>query len=192
MISPGETVVWRDKPDKRCFILEAIFNPMLFFALLWAAIDLTFISSMLSTLIPDPEADVAGPDYSQILPLVFFFALHLMPVWIYLGGIISAIIKHRSVEYIMTDQAVYLFEGGMSEKMRRLAWKNVREINCERGIFDRMFKVGDIRFEAIHGMTYQSGKNRRKKEFILSDVTDYQSVYRKAAILLQDAKYLND
>lgn len=36
MKSPNEAVFWHGRPAKLCFILEAIFNPMLVFAILWA------------------------------------------------------------------------------------------------------------------------------------------------------------
>ena len=39
MVGNDETILWRGKPDKKCFVLEAIFNPMLIFAIIWGAID---------------------------------------------------------------------------------------------------------------------------------------------------------
>ena len=35
MVGKDEKVLWAGRPDKLCFILEGIFNPMLPFALIW-------------------------------------------------------------------------------------------------------------------------------------------------------------
>ena len=39
MVGKDEKILWFSKPDKKCFILESIFNPMLPFALLWLLFD---------------------------------------------------------------------------------------------------------------------------------------------------------
>ena len=38
----SEYVRWRGKPKRSCFILECIFNPLLFIALIWGGFDLMF------------------------------------------------------------------------------------------------------------------------------------------------------
>ena len=35
MIGKDEKILWKGRPNKKCFILEGIFNPMLPFALVW-------------------------------------------------------------------------------------------------------------------------------------------------------------
>ena len=45
MVGSNEKVLWKGKPNKRCFILEGIFNPMLPFALVWFLFDSIFIVS---------------------------------------------------------------------------------------------------------------------------------------------------
>ena len=39
MVGNDENILWRGRPDKKCFILESIFNPMLPFALIWGILD---------------------------------------------------------------------------------------------------------------------------------------------------------
>lgn len=46
---PSETIVWECKKDTRVSIFEAIFNPMLPFALIWLIFDLTIILTFLSS-----------------------------------------------------------------------------------------------------------------------------------------------
>ena len=43
-IGVNETIVWQGKKDKRVSVFEAIFNPLLIFALVWFIFDMKFIS----------------------------------------------------------------------------------------------------------------------------------------------------
>lgn len=81
----NERIVWSGRPKKSCFVLECIFNPMLIFAFIWFMFDFMFISQIFSS-------DLSELD-SSVWMFVGFFALHLMPVWIYLGGVIFSFRK---------------------------------------------------------------------------------------------------
>lgn len=35
LIGEGEKILYEGKPNKKCFIFESIFNPMMAFAILW-------------------------------------------------------------------------------------------------------------------------------------------------------------
>ena len=80
MVGENEKIMWEGKPSKKCFIFESIFNPMLPFALIWAIIDLGFIGTV----------SKFGNDGFGFF-LIPFFLLHLMPVWIYLFGVIFSL-----------------------------------------------------------------------------------------------------
>ena len=43
MVGPDETILYEGKPDKKCFIIESVFNPLLPIAIIWAIFDLGFI-----------------------------------------------------------------------------------------------------------------------------------------------------
>lgn len=43
MVGVDETILYEGKPDKKCFIFESIFNPLLPFAIVWAIIDVKII-----------------------------------------------------------------------------------------------------------------------------------------------------
>ena len=45
MIGDNEKIYWEGKPDKKCYIFEAIVNPMLPFAIVWALFDSMFIGA---------------------------------------------------------------------------------------------------------------------------------------------------
>ena len=48
LVSEGENILWQGRPNKRCFILESIFNPLLPIALIWGAIDCGFMYAAMS------------------------------------------------------------------------------------------------------------------------------------------------
>ena len=73
MVGNDETVLYEGKPDKRCFLFESIFNPLLPIAIIWAVIDLGLLG-------------FADGGFQPILTPFMLF--HMMPVWIYLSGVI--------------------------------------------------------------------------------------------------------
>ena len=70
MIGRNERIIWKGVPDKKCFVLESVFNPMLPFALIWAIIDFGILGVAVK--------EGAGEAGAFIFP---FMLLHLMPVW---------------------------------------------------------------------------------------------------------------
>ena len=134
MIKPGEQIFYEGQPDKKCFIFESIFNPLLPFALIWAIIDLGVLGS---TLMFDKQSSMAF----FIIP---FMLLHMMPVWIYLGGVVFSVVRHRNTYYIVTDKAIYVSGGVFAKHFNVKPFAELSHINMHRGIFDQMFNVGDI------------------------------------------------
>ena len=86
MVGMDETILYEGKPDKKCFIFESIFNPLLPFAIIWAVFDLGFIG--IGT----------GPMKVFMIPFMLF---HMMPVWLYLAGVIFSFKKYRNTYYIV-------------------------------------------------------------------------------------------
>lgn len=69
MVGMDETILYEGKPDKKCFVFESIFNPLLPIAIIWAIFDMGFLK--------------LGMGSFQFF-LVPFMLFHMMPVWIYL------------------------------------------------------------------------------------------------------------
>ena len=95
LIGDDEKIIYAGKPNKKCFIFESIFNPLLPIALIWGLIDFGFIGVSMSS----KEEGIA-------LFMVPFMLLHLMPVWIYLGGALMSFRRYRNTSYIVTDKAI--------------------------------------------------------------------------------------
>ncbi len=134
MVGSGEKVLYEGKPNKRCFLFESVFNPLLPFALVWAFIDFGIIGTVFLT----------GEMSEMGFFLIPFFALHLMPVWIYLAGVLFSFRKYRNTEYIVTDHAIYVSSGIFSKHFNVKPFAELSQVNLHRGMFDQMMNVGDI------------------------------------------------
>lgn len=127
MVGRDEKIFWKGKPDKLCFILEGIFNPLLPIAIIWLIFDLSFISVF------------AGD--KVLLP---FLLIHLMPVWIYLGGILFIFRRYKHTEYIVTDKGVYVSGGLLSYSCIMKPFAEFARVNIHRGVIDQIIGVGDV------------------------------------------------
>ena len=103
MVGDDEKIIYAGKPNKKCFIFESIFNPLLPFALIWGIIDFGVIGFSMTS-----------KDEKAVFFLVPFMLLHLMPVWIYLGGALLSFRRYQNTSYIVTDKAIYASGGVFS------------------------------------------------------------------------------
>ena len=185
MVGMNESILWRGKPDKKCFILESIFNPMLPFALIWAISELVVIGFTFSA---------SGGMLMFILP---FMLLHLMPVWIYIGGVIMSFRKHRNTEYIITDKGIYVSGGIFAYKYEMKPFTDLSHINIHRGIFDQWLGVGDVVTVCSHtGYSSNSSHSHSSHGLTICDIPDYQQVFAMVKQLqtdiYADTQYPND
>lgn len=187
LITEGENILWEGRPNKRCFILEAIFNPFLPIAFLWGLIDSGFIYVAMNGNFQNGNEPLG-------LMLIGFFALHLMPVWIYLGGVIFSFLRYKNTSFAVTDQAVYVSGGILTQNFERKPFSEMSNVNLHRGIFDQMIGVGDVVMTSNH-----DGYNTRHNLFrgiTICDIADYMQVYQMVKKLqtdiYADTMYPND
>lgn len=163
----NERIVWSGRPKKSCFVLECIFNPMLIFAFIWFMFDFMFISQIFSS-------DLSELD-SSVWMFVGFFALHLMPVWIYLGGVIFSFRKLKNTEYAITDRGIYVTSGCFAKQYNFKPFTDLSHVYIHRGIFDQWLGVGDVISECHHYVAVRSN-SRHSDNFTISDIPDYVEV----------------
>lgn len=182
LVGKDEKVLWYGKPDKKCFILEGIFNPMLPIAFIWGLIDFAFIGGMLFAT--KSKGAAGGP---PLLFLIGFFALHLMPVWLYLLGALTTFTRYRNTSYIITDQAVYISGGFISRSFTRKPFAELAPVNLHIGIIDKFIGVGDVVFEPTNVYAY-AGNNRfhTQEKFTICDIREYEKVYQLVRDLQRD------
>lgn len=135
LVGKDEKILYEGKPKKICYIFESIFNPLLPFAIIWGLFDFFIIGQAFTN-----GAEEAGLG----IFLIGFFLFHLMPVWIYLGGILFTFRKYRNTNYIVTDRAIYISSGIFAKQYNTKSFAEMSNVNLHRGIFDQIFNVGDI------------------------------------------------
>ena len=163
MIGTDETILYEGKPNKKCFIFESIFNPLLPVAIIWAIFDLFILSKSMSTI---------------MLP---FILLHLMPVWIYLSGVIFSFRKYKNTYYIVTDHGVYISSGIFTMTLQSKTFAELSRVDLHRGIFDQVFNVGDILIT-----TDQITRKNTPAVLNISSISNYSEVYQLIKKLQKD------
>lgn len=166
MVGLDETILYEGKPEKKCFVFESIFNPLLPFAIIWALFDV----GLLGTAIEGMQ-----------LFMISFTLFHMMPVWIYLAGVIFAFKRYKNTYYIVTDHAVYISSGIFSMNLEAKTFAELSRVNLHRGIFDQMFNVGDIQIT-----TNQFTRKNMPAVLGINSISNYSEVYQIVKKLQKD------
>ncbi len=191
MMGANEEVIWQGKPDKTCFVLEAIFNPMLPMAFVWFLFDMTIISLFTLGIKNSTNTPVG-----LILFIVVFFGFHLMPVWLYLGGIIFTNLKYKNTEFLITNKGVYCSGGIFAKTYEHKPFAEISHCNIHRGIFDQIIGVGDVVLTSIHDGYNTRSQHSLYRGITICDIKDFQKVYsitkQLQADIYADTMYPND
>lgn len=180
LIGEKEKIMYEGKSNKKCFIFESIFNPLMPFALLWGIIDFSILGGTL----------FFNEEKSMLLFLIPFMLLHLMPVWIYLGGIIFTFRKYKNTYYVVTDNGIYVSGGVFSKTFIHKPFAELSHVNLHRGIFDQMFNVGDI---IVTSSQITNGKSETISICSISNYTEvYNLVKKLQKDIYTDVMYPND
>lgn len=177
LIGDDEKIIYAGKPNKKCFIFESIFNPLLPIALIWGLIDFGFIGVSMSS----KEEGLA-------FFMVPFMLLHLMPVWIYLGGALLTFRRYNNTNYIVTDKAVYASEGAFSKRYKTKPFTELSHVDLHRGIFDQWFGVGDVIMTSAQAnpATRNGRMTSTNAGISIDSISDYITVYNIVKKLQQD------
>ena len=166
MVGDEETVLYEGKPNRKCFLFESVFNPLLPVAIIWAVIDVGFLG-------------LASGQFNAVLTPFLLF--HMMPVWIYLSGVIFSFRKYKNTYYIVTDHAIYISSGIFTMNLETKTFAEMSRVNLHRGIFDQMFHVGDI-----HITTNQLTRKNMPAILQISSISNYTEVFQLVKKLQKD------
>ena len=178
LIGKGEKILYAGKPDKRCFIFECIFNPLLPFVIVWGLFDMFFIGAAFSS----DQADKAAV---FIIP---FMMLHMMPVWIYLGGALLSFRRYRNTAYIVTDKGIYASGGIFARTYKSKPFAELSHVDLHRGIFDQWFGVGDIITTSAQAnpATLNGRRTSTNAGISIDSIANYAEVYKLVKQLQED------
>ena len=167
VLAAGETVLWKGKPKRSAFIATKSLT-MLPIAIIWLCFDSMFIGSMLGT----------GSGTWLMLP---FFALHLMPVWIWLGNVFTASRRWQHTNYYITNRRIILQGGYLAVNEKSLFYKDIRNVQIRVGLLDKMFGTGDILLD--EGLCNHKGHTLYTH---LEDLEDPRQVYHRVQKTILD------
>jgi hypothetical protein len=178
LVGKGEKILYAGKPDKKCFIFESIFNPLLPFAIVWGLFDMFFIGAAFSS----DKADEAA---FFIIP---FMALHMMPVWLYLGGALLSFRWYRNTAYIVTDKGIYASGGIFGRTYKSKPFAELSHVDLHRGIFDQWFGVGDIITTSAQAnpATLNGRRTSTNAGISIDSIANYAEVYKLVKQLQED------
>lgn len=169
-LAAGETVLWRGKPKKGAFIATKALT-LAPIAIIWLLLDSTFIFASFGS---------GGPT----LFLIPFFALHLMPVWIWLGSAITASRRWKNTMYYVTNRRIIIQGGFLAVNENSLFYKDIRNARVRIGLLDKTFGTGDIVFD--DGMVYHSRRNRQTHGPVMEDLENPYAVYDRVQRIILD------
>jgi len=132
-LMPDESVIWKGMPKKSAFILNSSVK-MAPFALIWLCVD----GFMISTFA------FSGMMKQMAWFIIPFFALHLMPVWIWLYQMITAAGRWKNTEYAVTNKRIILRNGLVGYQYQSIYYTEISNVSLHVGAIDRMLGVGDV------------------------------------------------
>ena len=178
LVGKDEKILYAGKPDKKCFIFESIFNPLLPFAAIWGIIDLGFIGASVNSAKADELAFFMVP----------FMMLHLMPVWLYLGGALLSFRRYRNTAYIVTDKAIYASGGIFGRTYKSKPFAELSHVDLHRGVFDQWFGVGDIITTSAQAnpATLNGRRTSTNAGISIDSIANYADVYKLVKKLQED------
>lgn len=167
MLAAGEHILWQGKPRRSAFIATKSLT-MLPIAIVWLCFDIPIIAGFLG-----------GGGMWFLIP---FFALHLMPVWIWLGLTVTAGRRWKNTTYFVTNRRIILRGGVLAVNETSLFYKDIRNAQVRIGLLDKLFHTGDIVFD--DGM-YRTRGNRTPRP-TLEDLENPHQVYNRIQKIILD------
>lgn len=162
-----EKILWKDKPRLLSFVLSAIFKQLVF-VIVFLGFDIVFLT-LLFNFVPNIPMPV-------LIFIIVFFVLHLIPVWIWIYGIVSAFKRQKLEEYAFTDRRIIVKKGFIGSKIDSIYYTSLDSVNLKVGIIEKMCKVGDI-------YIVSEGKN-----IVLEDIKDPYFISQRLQAIAMDIK----
>lgn len=172
-----ESILWKGTPKKGAFILNAATKKMAF-ALMWLLFDSMFIFVFLGA---ESSAGGGGIRAMSIF-LIGFFALHLMPVWMWIYDIITSFGRWKNTLYVVTTHRVMVRNGLGGGTFDSFSYGHIAQVSVRVSRVDRMSGVGDVM------LSIYSDHAGGGVECGILDIEEYQRVYQMIQSYVMQAK----
>lgn len=74
-----------------------------------------------------------------------------MPVWIYIGGVITSVMRAKNTEYIITDKGIYTQTEILGKRVDMKPFADLAHVSVNQGVFNTICGTGDIICICEHG-----------------------------------------
>ena len=170
-LAVGEAILWRGKPKKSAYIATKSLT-MLPIAVIWLMFDASFLVNALQ-------------DGEMLWFIIPFFTLHLMPVWIWLGSMLTAGRRWKNTTYFVTNRRIIIHSGFLAVNEASVFYKDLRNVQTRIGLLDKLFGTGDILLD--DGTVVQKAiGNNQTTGHVLEDLENVQEVYRRIQKIVLD------
>ena len=171
LLTSGEKILWKGKPKKSSYVLGKSISLMPI-AIIWGIIDLSILFTVFS------QGNMPGFAY---IFLIGFFALHLMPVWLWLGSMIKAAKEMNSIQYIITNKRIVEVRGKQSLYFAaEIKLNEIEDTSLKISCIDKILKVGDIYISA-----------NQSKTIVLFDIPNSEFIRERLSKLISDTESKN-
>lgn len=177
VLTNGENILWSGKPKKTPFILAHSLT-MMPIAIVWICFDAAGIAAIFNS---------GGFQ----LALLAFFAFHLMPVWIWLGSVITAPKRWRNTSYFVTNRRIIIRGGFWAVNEKSLFFKDIRSVQSRVGIFDKLFGTGTITFNSEMVSHNNNKVTPPSFQYLENAAAIYERVQRTVLDIQTDMEYPN-
>ena len=161
-MASGEHILWRGKPSKRAYVADKALA-MLPIAVIWTIFDLNFLR-------------LSGSNGF----LLMFLAVHMFPVWLWLGSAVTSVIQWRNEDYYLTNKRIIIRRGIFRQESQSVFLRDVHSIRTHYGLLDRLFGSGDIYINySVHG----HGKHRRTSGYFLMNLAEPEQLRERIELL---------
>lgn len=137
LVKSDEQIIKTHMPSTTAYVLRKLLllSPVI---LIWLLVDVVFI-----IYIANIASDVAV-NAGLVVCMVVFFALHLMPIWLWIWGITQTCSDLRSMEYLLTNKRLIIKNGIKTPNFTIINLKDIEAINYKKRCTDKLLKDGDI------------------------------------------------
>ena len=129
VLAAGEAVLWQGKPKRSTFIATKSLT-LLPIAIIWLCFDSVFLMEALGG---------NGPWF-----MIPFLLLHMFPVWLWLGNVITASRRWKNTNYYVTNRRIIIQDGFLAVNEKSLFYKDIRNVQIRVGLLDKLFGTGDV------------------------------------------------
>ncbi len=187
LLDTNEKILWEGKPDKVTYVIGSPF--LYIFALIWGAFDFGFIGLFLRGFALGNSAGFGNTPGLGMMGffIIPFFLLHLMPVWIAIGGPIYRTINWNYINFAITEKRVYIESGIIGRDVKVIEFSDIHQPEVNVGVIEKLRGCGSVRLNPYVTADNDGGR-RTAFRAVLAHITEPYDVFKMLKQMALDIK----